>query len=273
MNARYGSALKILIVWAALELARIASRCAFPVVDFSSRQYTLWAAAVDLLTLTTLLFLAMRGDWKGWRLGFAVAVIPFTIDLINFIEGTLFLGGLDFRSMYQTTLSYASLIPIMAFLFTKSNKSIQASKPFRYGSLGKKISIFIVCDFAYVFLYIIAGLIIFPFVRGFYAAHPLPSPGKIILLQLLLRGPVFTAICLLLIYMSGPPRRSKIFMVGIAFAILSGGVLLLLNPHLPDHVRWIHCAEVGSSGFLFGLLVASLWGASGRRANVLTQTA
>jgi len=273
MIRQSSSALRILVAWAALEAARIITSYAFPVGKSASGQHLFWSALVDLLTVATLGLLAMKSDWKGWRLGLAVSIIPFAIDLVNFIEGVVFLGGLDFRSMYQSGLTYALMIPVLGIVYATNRGPAQSSHPsLVFGSVAKKLWRFMACDFIYLLLYFTAGSIIFPYVRDFYATNPLPSIGKIVLLQMLLRGPVFTAICLLLIRMAGAPRRASI-MIGTAFAILSGGVLLLPNPNLPDSVRWIHCAEVGSSGFLFGVFVARIWRASGREPKALTQTA
>lgn len=32
------------------------------------------------------------------------------------------------------------------------------------------------------------------------------------------------------------------------------------NPYFPDSVRWVHFMEVTSSNFVFGVIVAWLWG-------------
>jgi hypothetical protein len=273
MIGRYSSALRILLVWSIFEVLRAGARYAFSENVKISGRYLFWLALADLLMVATLGFLTMQTNWKGWRLGLAVSVIPFAIDLVNFIEGTIFLGTLDFRSLYQTILVYSLMIPVVAAFFTGNDRSIEIHRLSVSRPLIGKVWRFIICDFIYVSLYLTAGLIIFPFVREFYAAHPLPSPGRIIRLQLLVRGPVFTAICLLLIRMAGSLPKAKIFVVGITFAILSGGVLLLPSSYLPDSVRWIHCAEVGSSDFIFGVLVAYIWKASYNTTKALPQAA
>src|SRR5437016_3748188 len=113
MIRKSSSAIRILVAWAALEAARIITSYAFPFGKSNSGQHLFWLALVDLLAVATLGLLAMKSDWKGWRLGLAVSIIPFAIDLVNFIEGVVFLGGLDFRSMYQSGLAYALMIPVL----------------------------------------------------------------------------------------------------------------------------------------------------------------
>lgn len=259
IDNKYSSTLRILIAWLALQVVRTGVRYAFSAGEKLSGQYLLWSAVADLLMVGTLGFIGLQSDWQGWRLGLAIAGILLAIDLVNFIEGMVFLGGLDLRNISRTMLVYALMVPILAFLLTKKNILCRVHQPLLPESQTKKIVRFIASDCIYVLLYVVAGSIIFPLVREFYAGRPLPSPGKVILLQLFLRAPVFTCICLLLIRMDGHPRKPKMFIAGMAFAILSGSVLLLPSPYLPDSIRWIHCAEVTTSGFFFGVVIAYIW--------------
>jgi hypothetical protein len=119
----------------------------------------------------------------------------------------------------------------------------------------------VVSDFAYLFLYFGTGMIIFPFVKNFYATQHLPSAVSIAALQLLVRGPVFVLVCLSLTRMLGLPRLQGALAVGLMFTLLSGvAPLLMPNPFFPDSVRWVHFCEVVSENFVFGAIVAWLWG-------------
>jgi len=85
--------------------------------------------------------------------------------------------------------------------------------------------------------------------------------GTIVALQLLIRGPVFVLLCLALMRMLNLSRVSGALAVGIVFTLLSGvAPLLMPNPVFPDSVRWVHFCEVTSENFLFGAIVAWLWG-------------
>jgi hypothetical protein len=78
-------------------------------------------------------------------------------------------------------------------------------------------------------------------------------------LQLLVRGPLFILLCLLLTRMLGRPRLRGAFVVGILFTVLSGvAPLLMPNPYFPDSARWVHFSEVVSENFIFGAIVAWL---------------
>jgi len=119
----------------------------------------------------------------------------------------------------------------------------------------------VTCDLTYLALYFAAGGIIFPYVKSFSASQTLPSPATIVGLQLLVRGPLFILLCQLLTRMLGMPRLRGAFVVGILFTVLSGlAPLLMPNSYFPDSVRWVHFSEVVSENFIFGAIVAWLWG-------------
>jgi len=85
--------------------------------------------------------------------------------------------------------------------------------------------------------------------------------STIFALQLLVRGPVFILLCLLMVRMLDMPRLSGALTVGLLFTLLSGvAPLLMPNPYFPDSVRWMHFMEVTSSNFVFGAIVGWLWG-------------
>ena len=117
------------------------------------------------------------------------------------------------------------------------------------------------CDLLYVFLYFAVGAMIFPYVKDFYATQRLPSNGAIAALQFFVRGPLFILLALAITRMLGLPRRSGALAVGLVFTLLTGvAILLVPNPVFPDTVRWAHFCEVSSEQFVFGAVVAWLWG-------------
>jgi len=90
------------------------------------------------------------------------------------------------------------------------------------------------------------------------------------MLQLFVRGPLFVALCLLLVRMVRLAGAKGALAVGMMFTIISGvAPLLMPNPFFPDAVRWAHFCEVSSSNFLFGAFVGWLWGER-ERAGALT---
>jgi hypothetical protein len=111
----------------------------------------------------------------------------------------------------------------------------------------------------YLVCYITAGLIIFPWVRGFYATKQMPSPVTMVALQLFVRGPMFVGVIALVGRLLSGSRRLHALAGGAVMSIL-GGVVPLMVPNMffPDAVRWVHFCEVGSSNFVFGAVTGWL---------------
>ena len=65
--------------------------------------------------------------------------------------------------------------------------------------------------------------------RSFYATQALPSTGTIVGSRLLVRGPLFILLCLLLTRMLGMPRLSGALAVGVLFTVRSGVASLLVG--------------------------------------------
>ncbi len=223
-----------------------------------------WLLLSNALAVATLTVVALRSDWRGWRLGAAVAGIPLIISCADAIEGMFFLTNspIDWRGLFAYSFASAVLImPVWILLFGRratAPEELVVSSATR--SLGERVGKFVVSDGAYALLYIVAGTIIFPYIKAFYATQQVPSMPKIFAMQLLVRGPIFLGVCLTLRRMLRLPRMGGALAVGFVFAILSGVVPLLVpNPFFPDAVRWAHLCETTSSNFLFGAIVAWLW--------------
>ena len=224
-----------------------------------------WMVLTNGVTVAALTPAAARTEWRGWRLGAAVAAIPAAIVFINGIEGSIFLKNahIEWNCIFLSNAIGAIFnIPVWALLFGKGGNAAQDHfHPIASKSIGQRAWRLIACDVSYLVLYIVAGTIIFPYIKAFYATQTIPPAGTIVALQLLVRGPAFVLLCLLLLRMLGMPRGSGALAVGLLFTLLSGvAPLLMPNPYFPDSVRWMHFMEVTSSNFLFGVIVGSLWG-------------
>jgi hypothetical protein len=127
--------------------------------------------------------------------------------------------------------------------------------------LGQKLLRLALCCGCYVFLYFLAGSIIFPFVRDYYATQHLPGPAQIVAMQFLVRGPMFVFVCVTLLRMFRLPNWLGPVAVGLAFSFMSGvATLILPNGIFPDAVRWAHFCEVSGSNLVFGFVVGWVWG-------------
>jgi hypothetical protein len=255
---------KILLGWLALAAAQVVAGILVPVHAAAPPHALEWILASNFLVAAVLGVIAVRSDWVGWRLALALVAIPWAINLVNTIEGTVFLkhSGIAWRPlMLMMSVTYILVLPLWRYIFGGGEAVPPHHSPLAQKSAGSMAWRFAVSDVSYLFLYYLAGTIIFPYVRSFYATQTVPPPGTIIALQLLLRGPVFVLLCLLLVRMIGLPRWQGAIAVGLAFTILSGvAPLLMPNLYFPDYVRWVHFGEVTSSNFVFGALVGLIWG-------------
>jgi hypothetical protein len=224
-----------------------------------------WLLLVNAVVVGALTVAAVRTEWRGWRLGVAVVAIPLAIESVNLLEGTVFLTTADLqwgRIFIHAVISSVLSVPVWMLLFgRRDGVTPEHYHPIQAKSRGERAWKFVVSDFTYLFLYFGTGMIIFPYVKDFYATQHLPSAGTIVALQLLIRGPVFVVICLGLTRMLGMQRVTGALTVGLIFTLVSGvAPLLMPNPFFPDAVRWVHFCEVTSENFLFGAIVAWLWG-------------
>jgi hypothetical protein len=224
-----------------------------------------WMFLTNAVTVVALSILALRTEWRGWRLGAAVAAIPLAIGLINGIEGIFFLPNSPIewpRIFLQVTISAVLSVPAWMVLFGRRAGIPQEHyRPIASNSRSERAWKLVVSDVTYLVLYFVAGTIIWPYIKDFYATQKLPSPSTVLALELLLRGPAFVVLCLLMLRMLGLPRLSGALAAGAIFSLISGvAPLLMPNPYFPDAVRWAHFCEVTSSNFVFGAIVAWLWG-------------
>jgi len=260
---------RIFFGWLALIAAQIVAGMIVPIKAPALPGAFAWLLASDFLVVATLGLVAAASAVNGWTLATALSLVPICISGANITEGSVFLGhsAIPWRSLFLSMcLAYLLVLPLWRYVFgsgpaTATHASWLPSQPAT--ALWK----FVVSDVLYVLLYFAAGTIIFPFVRNFYAAQTVPSAGKIIALQLLVRGPIFIGVCLLLARLVALPRWKGALAVGLAFTMVSGvAPLLMPNPFFPDSVRWVHMAEVACSNFVFGAALKLLWSSKAKNA-------
>ena len=226
-----------------------------------------WFLASNVLVATVLCFLAVRSDWRGMRLAAALSGIPFVITLTNYLEGMFFLTNVEIdwaTESLRVVLVGILMLPLWALLFPKSGPS-SSDVRLSAGAVKERPWRLVLAHLAFATLYFTAGVMVFPFVRDFYATQTLPPRGVLLMLQLLVRGPIFVGVCLVMTRMLGLPRLAGAVTVGAAFATLNGiAPLIIPSSVFPDAVRWAHLVEVTVSSLVFGALVAWLWGKPNR---------
>jgi hypothetical protein len=253
--------LKTVLSWIAIVAVRFLGQAVVATKLSGLPEVVGWTLASNAIAASTLTFLALSSSWRGLRLALALSAVYYGIQAVNAIEGVVFLNVT--RAMVTLPLlSGAIMVPVwmLVFLRAESETPRQGAPPKH--SFGGWLWRFLLCDFGYLVLYFVAGLIVFPFVRDFYATRQMPSLQKIVALQLLLRGPLFVGLCLLLSRMACLPRLAGAMAVGVVFALLSGVVSLIVpNPFMPDAVRWAHFCEVTSSNCVFGAVAGWIYSA------------
>lgn len=257
--------LRTLLAFVAFCIVQIVAGILIPMKPVAIPHFLQWLLLSNAVTVAALAVVAARTDWRGWRLGVAIAAIPVVIHTLDMLEGIVFLKNSPVewgRIFLYTLVSSALTIPVWMLLFgRRANVATGDDQPISASSPGERAWKFVVSDVAYLILYFTAGTIIFPYVKDFYATQYLPPRLTISAVQLLVRGPIFVLLCLFLFRMLRLPRLSGALAVGAVFTLLSGvAPLLIPNPYFPEVVRWAHFCEVTSSNFVFGAFVAWLWG-------------
>ncbi|HEV2492571.1 MAG TPA: hypothetical protein VG204_05815 [Terriglobia bacterium] len=227
-----------------------------------------WALA-DLLTAAVLAYAVWAARESHVRTSGLVArltLLYFGIGYFNTLdEGMLFIGlpgrevagGLVF-GLLRALVVVAVLVALMGPMgrMTPGPAAREVSPVPR--SFGQWLWRLAIGDVAYVFLYFVAGMLVFPFVKEFYITKTLPAPSTVILMQLF-RALVYMAVALPVARLMRD-RRHAALALGLAFSVL-GGIAPLLpeNPLMPGYVRLAHSIEIGVSNFIYGVILAWLF--------------
>jgi len=248
--------LKTVLAWIVIVAVRFLVHAVIATKQSDLPNVVGWGLTSNAVASVTLTFLALRSSWRGLRLALALSAIYYGIQTVNAIEGVVFLK-VTWTILVFPLVSGAIMVPLWMLIFHRPNGGTPCKGALPLRSFGGWLWCFLACDFSYLVLYLVAGMIVFPFVRDFYTTQHMPSLGWLVALQLLLRGPLFVGLCVLLTRMLCLPRMAGALAVGVVFALLSGVVSLMVpNPFMPDAVRWAHFCEVTASNGFFGAITA-----------------
>lgn len=205
--------------------------------------------AFGLMTLA-LAFAARSASVSGRPLMIAIPVLAFGVGSINplleaVVLGVTPIGDVPAIMALQLILVSGLSLAIIAASGRWRNNGQHPSSP---SLTPLRLVAAAIC---YAALYLTAGMVVFPFVKEFYATKTLPSLSTVIGLQLI-RGSLYVLYAWLWLRLA--PRNAG-FVLGVVYAILGGVAPLLVdNPWMPGEVRMPHLIEVGVSNFLFGLV-------------------
>jgi len=231
-----------------------------------SGNYVTWIFISSLLIVISLGLIIRNSVYTGWKLSLFIFSICFVIGHFNLlIEAYLF----DVTSLEDTVL-VASQGLIISFVFSPLlvrifGKWSGESKtldflPRTSGSWTWRI---VTGDFLYVFLYLLAGMIlymVYPKLMDFYG-DKVPPFGLMIGTQFF-RALFFIGVAVMISRSTNLALVRRALVIGFFFAIIGGLAPLIVpeNEHMPDYIRFGHAFEVGISNSLYGFLLTLLLG-------------
>ncbi|MCD6562949.1 MAG: hypothetical protein J7K23_03400 [Thermoproteales archaeon] len=220
-----------------------------------------WSFVSCLLIVVVLSFLVRYSRICGFRLAFIIFIVFFGVYTFNTQVETIFFGlnvpiekvaGIVFSGLFSEF--FFSLIFIYIMDKKCKTSTISERYVFHFSVFGWLWRFFI-SVFLYVFLYIIAGMLVFPYIQDFYAGIPMPDVSEIILMQFF-RGFVYLAISILVLWVMDTTLLKKSLFLGLLFSVLGGiAPLLLPNPYMPAKIRFYHSIEIGLSNFIYGVVI------------------
>ncbi len=220
-----------------------------------------WLLAGSLMITVALSLVVLKARRGGLELASTVFFLYFAIRYLNvFVELQIFKIGVPDPLIRNEVVRglIASLLfaPILVWLLGRwkspAEREPAALKPRSVWGWTWRI---VAGDFAYMFFYIVAGMIIWPFVKEFYANMVMPSPGAILSMQVF-RGLVYVAAGFgVTRLMAGKPARAALALA-IAFPVLAGlEPMIYPNDIMPAHIRLPHTIEIGWSNAAYGALL------------------
>jgi hypothetical protein len=223
-----------------------------------------WALAANVLIAAVLTALAVRSRWTGWRLAAALFLVLFMVkSFTSLIEAAFFDLFID-RATALALLAHELVValvaaPSLVALTGRMRSRPTADEP-ALAPVSWPVPKFVACSALYLVLYFVFGLIIYPYVHEFYAQKILPGPLAIIAMQLLVRGPIFVAIVLLVVRMVRGTPATRALLAALVMSVVGGvAPLMVPNPFMPDAVRFVHFFEVVTENFIFGWVTGWLF--------------
>ena len=239
--------------------------------------------AVCLADTLVLSYPILRSRWHGRKLAGTVFLVYFGVETFMSQIETLFFGGafdipaVQMRGIVLSGALRALIFSPLAVLIlgrTRPDRAQEAAstRPMMpWPSWAWRLALL---PAAYICLYFLFGYFTAwqsPDVRQFYTGSTsiLPFPQHIlgylrstpaILPFQWLRGLLWIGLALPIVrMMRGKPWEAPLA-VGLLFGCLLTAALWLPNPYMPAPVRWAHFVETSTSTFLYGALVAWLFG-------------
>lgn len=237
---------------------------------FHLPRFTWGDALASLLVCAVLAMAVSRSTASGPALIATLAGLHFVTSwLINIPEGVLFdvikpaaAPAALVRSLVASICAVTVLAAVAGRLRTGEAPSEFAAPIRTVRALMWRLAalpvIFLVC-------YFIAGILIFPFVKQYYAGRTMPDPAAIASMQILRSLAILAAAYPVLRTL--PSRRDAVLVLAIAVPVFGSiAPLLPANDLMPAPVRLVHALETAPYYALFGALAAVWFGSKQRRS-------
>lgn len=225
-----------------------------------------WGHAVAaLLVCGALCYAGARSNAAGPELVVALAALYFIpSSLITLPEGALF----DVIKVSQVPIAMLRDL-VVALVVAVVICGLSRRREGRQGRTGVEGSVTTVggllwrlgaCTATFVLCYFLAGMVIFPLVKDYYAVREMPSLASIVAMQVLRSLALIAASYPLL--RTIPSRTDGQLILALAITLISGlAPLIPPNDLMPPRVRLVHALEVTPYYALYGFLIATWFGA------------
>jgi hypothetical protein len=213
-----------------------------------------WRLVASSVLAAGVLTLGLHWSQSGWMRAFvAVFVLEFVVGTVNTLDEAAFFHVMPNRQLvgafalgFVASVVVAALLSLVPPLRGVSN--VDPHPPLRVFARVLALA------FVYFVLYLVAGILVRPYVIAFYQSRPLPGLGVLFTVELV-RGFLYVLAAWPWLRMITSRARTVLFL-GAAYSILGGlAPLLLPNPFMPPNIRLAHGFEVGISNFVFGAMV------------------
>ena len=219
------------------------------------------ATAVTVLALIVPVRLSRL---RATRLFFALFLAIFGINVfLTQTEAYIFLA-MEPEEILLISTQMTVIAGLTAFVMVKTfGRQEHAIKQADHNTGQLKITTWAgkisLASLGYMVLYLGAGMIIYPFIKDFYATQEFECGVWIVPLALL-RGSLYVCFTVLLLRSISAPRLHVSLSMAFMLPVLAGTFdLLIPNPAMPEEVRLIHALEIGASNFIFGSLLGYIF--------------
>ena len=222
-----------------------------------------WGVLLSAALTTGVLYIAAAASGaRGWPLFWLLGVLCGGIGVVNIqIESFAFGMAPLSATIRDTLLQLVELVVVIAIVTIGMARSVPAEStaPAMARRLWLRMP---AVALSYMVLYLVAGSLIYPFVRHFYMTSGvlvIPPIGVILGVQFL-RGLVYAAALLPLLRRMAGRRPHAALVAGLALSVFGGIAPLLLpvDSILPPEVRAVHMLEILGSNFMLGVIGAML---------------